>query len=467
MAGAVGADAVSRFTRAHVVHALGVVLVAWALPSAGQAVPERLDGLVLDGRLEEWGERARGGIARTPSGRHLVLLARTESPILAQAEGTLAAVWTPEDPDREVRWDFPRRQGWGGPDPLVQSDIGLGVHPNVRSSSFELAFEVGALGRRLGVRPGDAVHVRLRDGERTLVDREIAWPSLPSPLPAQEIPERSTGALRIVAWNLESNALFEAERRPAIARVLAALDADLLVLQEVYDSTAAVAGRALDTLLPGALAWQARKATDVLIAARSELGRGLDLGYTDWGRALGTVWSAPGGPVVVVGVHLPCCTGGEPPADLRRAALLEGVATVARALPLDSAPGAPAPVRLVVGDFNLVGAADALAPLTEPRDGDLRFTVLDAPHLDGEETHTWLRAGGQFTPGRLDYALVDAASATRIERVFVLDDTDLNVETSGIRPGDVLRASDHLPIVVDLLPGPDGAPDHPHPRNAP
>ena len=429
-------------------------------PAAGQASPpERLARLVLDGRLDEWGEAGVPGIARTASGRLLVLGVRTGEPILAQADGSLSVTWSPPGGGRPMRWEYASRGGSIGPSPVSASEAGVRVHPTVRSSTFELGFEIEALGGLLGVGPTDPVGFRLADGETTLLSGEIPWPELPPASLGRGLPTPSAGTLRVVAWNVESNGLFHPDRRSSIGRVLRSLNADLLVLQELYDSTAVAVATALDTLLARGSGggWNVRKAGDVVLASRDSLGRAVDTGFHDFGRAAAATWHRPGRPpILAVGAHLPCCNGGSPPADRRRAFLLRQIASMIADLSRPDESEAPAPrLQLVVGDLNLVGEADALDPLVRSGGdgGRTPFVVLDAPHLDGEETYTWFRPGAGFAPGRLDYALVDSASASRVERAFVLDEGDLqDARAAGILGGDISRASDHLPLVIDLIP---------------
>lgn len=455
----------SRF-RARDLAPLACLLGAVGLPGESAArqapPPERLAGLVLDGRLDEWGRAGIPGIARTASGRLLVLGVRTREPMLAQVEGSLSVTWSPPDADRRLHWEYSSRTGSVGPSQISASDAGVRVHPTVRSSTFELGFDAEALGALLGVGPTDPVGFRLADGETTLLSGEISWPEPPPAMrPGRGIPTLSPGTLRVVAWNVESNGLFHPDRRASIGRVLGSLNADLLVLQEVYDSTAVAVASALDTLLPrgSGSGWKVRKAGDVVLASRDSLGRAVDTGFHDFGRAAAATWHVPGrSAILVVGAHLPCCNGGSPPADRRRAFLLRRMASMIADLSrLDEADTPALQVRLVVGDLNLVGEADALDPLVRPGGDGGRppFVVLDALHLDREETYTWFGPGGGFAPGRLDYALVDSASESRVERAFVLDDGDLEgAGDAGILGGDVSRASDHLPLVIDLIPPP-------------
>ncbi len=446
---------------AAVVACAGALLAAPAEPAEAQAAPvPRIDSLVLDGRLEEWGAAELPSLGVSPSGRFLVFGVRLPEPVLVQAEGELTVRFDPLDADRRVRWNYADRAGTQGSDTLRPSDVGLRVHPTVRSAEFELGFEVERLAGRLGVDPGETVGVRLANGETTLFEGTFAWPPLPSAgrrAGADRIAPASAEALRVVAWNLERNALFDAERSPAIGRILRLLDADLLVLTEVYDSTAPAVAATLDALLPtpDAAGWKARKAGDVVLAVRDSLGPAVDLGF-EWGRAVAANWHAPGDRrILVVGAHLPCCTGGSPPADRRRDLMVEQIAATVHHWSVIDPPGGGDPaLRLVTGDLNLVGDARTLDPLTNPPEGAEggAFVPVDLGHLDGEETYTWSFVDGAFAPSRLDYLLVGEESRERVERAFVFDDADVaDPAAAGIRAGDSTLASDHLPLIVDLV----------------
>ncbi len=430
--------------RAALAFAASAVMLAAApasLAAQDADPPARIDRLVLDGTLDEWPDDGLPGVVVSASGRFVVLGVRLSEPLLVQAEGALEATWTPPDSTRRVHWTYAERAGMGAAGPLAWSDLGVRVHPTDRSRDFELAFEVQALAGHLGADPGERVRVTLAVDGQLVLDQMIAWPADgPSVRAPIEIPERGGGVDRVVSWNLESNALFDPDRQPHIGRVLRLLQPTVLVLQEVYDSTASAAAAVLATLFADPTAtWNARKAGDVVIATRDSLGRGVDVGFTDFGRALAVPWHTNDAVALVVGVHLPCCTGGTPPADRRRAFLLDRIADLVASL---GASTEQPRLGLIVGDLNLVGEANALAPLTEPapnRGAERpRFRALDVVHLDAEETFTWWQPSSAFAPGRLDYLLVSGDEPGEIVRTFTWIDEDVD------------RASDHLPLVLDF-----------------
>lgn len=461
---------------AHLVMAALLTFGYLATPLSAQtpATPEVMPSLVLDGVLGDWDPLELPGVTMSGSGRFLVVGLHLSEPTLIQSEGAVTLTWTPDDEARAVRWDFPSRVGSSASGPVTWADVGLHVHPTVRSTAFELAFEVEALGEQLGVVPGERVGVLVEDDGEPIYSGELLWPEPPSgATPGVDLPPAPPGTLRIVSWNLQSDALFEPERRASIGRVLRALDPDLMILQELYDSTASAVREALDGVVPleSGRSWTVRKGGDVVLAARDTLERAVDFGFHDFGRAIAARWLVDGRPAAwVLGSHLPCCNGGTPPADERRAFLLDRIASLAHDLPGSALAGeGGAPMQLLLGDLNLVGEAGALDVLIRPSAPSAGvapsrpFALVDAIHLDGEETFTWSGPRDGFTPGRLDFALVSEEAYAGVVRAFVLDDADISLprvegSVDRIRPGDVTRSSDHLPIVLDIrIPEADGA----------
>ncbi len=122
------------------------------------------------------------------------------------------------------------------------------------------------------------------------------------------------------------------------------------------------------------------------------------------------------------------------------------------------------PIALI-GDANLVGSARQLRTLL---DGEIFYRDQHgkpfAPDWDGTaladlmprhthrlQTFTWYGRG--FSPGRLDVALI-ADSVLAAGNRFVLFTPDMPpdfLERYGLHRHDVITASDHLPVVVDLV----------------
>jgi hypothetical protein len=120
---------------------------------------------------------------------------------------------------------------------------------------------------------------------------------------------------------------------------------------------------------------------------------------------------------------------------------------------------------LLIGDANLVGHAqqretlvtgrivhtDAFGPQFGPDWDGTAFTDLQPRHTDDPLTSTWY--GNTFSPGRLDYVVFSDA-VLEVGNRFVLftpEMPDSSLARYGLRADDVLVASNHLPLVVDLV----------------
>jgi exonuclease III len=109
---------------------------------------------------------------------------------------------------------------------------------------------------------------------------------------------------------------------------------------------------------------------------------------------------------------------------------------------------------VIGGDWNLVGSRE---PLDIARGGaDLDNSELDVARalvLGDAAMYTWRDAATGFPPGRLD-VIVYSDSSAEVVNAFVLDTgrlADRALARMGLDRTDS-RASDHLPVVVDLRP---------------
>jgi len=266
-------------------------------------------------------------------------------------------------------------------------------------------------------------------------------------------------AFRLVTWNVHD--LFDEVDRaeppgdqdtvPAPAEVeaklrrvgdvLARIDADVVVLQEVENlpllrrlAMGALAGRGYEPFLVDGLD---PRGIDVAVLSRwpvlrfeSHTSDRAPDGALLWSRALVEVHVAAAGQrVILLANHL--VSRRDPRADPRRALQASRVREVA-----DERRSAwPDALVVVAGDLNDEPGSPPLRPLL----GDGVWLDV-ASALPAASAWTW---GGARGASRLDYILVGRHDHKRVLRVEV------------IGGGGVQAASDHRPLVVDLWLGPE------------
>jgi endonuclease/exonuclease/phosphatase family metal-dependent hydrolase len=268
--------------------------------------------------------------------------------------------------------------------------------------------------------------------------------------------------IRIVSWNVRRGRLME-DPEP-FARVLAALDPDVVLIQELLEKTTAPELAALldeRVIKRGGARWNVvigAGGGDLRCAVASRAGlrnfTAIDpLPLPDAPdrsvRVAAAEVDLPGGKIVAVSVHLTCCGHAGSFEDRTRQVEADAVA---RALRAAFAQQRPDPL-IIGGDLNLVGSRRPLDLLGEGLDTDGRdLAVAQGYQLFGLTDATWADPESPFGPGRLDFVLFSDA-ALFLERAVPLESRDVAEQwrqRRGLRPDDTEKASDHLPLVVDL-----------------
>ncbi len=279
------------------------------------------------------------------------------------------------------------------------------------------------------------------------------------------VPFRGAGEVRVVSWNVERGA--PNTKPDAFARVLGALDPDIVLVQEWTDVTPETLAAWFNEHVASGSPWHAITSAGwgVAIVSRYPLER-LGPERLDhppaapadaWNRDrdaatrfVGAVVQTPAGPVGAGSVHLKCCGSQGSPEDLARIAEAEQI----RAAFASAADERALALRVIGGDMNLVGSRTPLETLTASGDADGTGLLPADPRVLADTTFaTWSQADSQFSPGRLDWIVV-GDSALTVRRAFVLDTERLTPEAlraMGLHERDS-RASDHMPVVVDVAP---------------
>lgn len=373
------------------------------------------------------------------------------------------------------RQGFAVRTAGAGGRGLSPDVLGVAVAPTYAAPEAELRLERG---RRLpGGAPlltGDRVRGKLvhRDARGNVLDEtDVFDHALATPFRADElagvaaIPARPADALRAVSWNIERGNL--RTRAAVVGRIVRALDADVLMLQELTeDMTEDEVTSILSTATGDE--WAAQVGTRggnlrTAVAVRNRPGRQADRlaalePMPGEGRGVRSAALAVRHQerwIAFVSVHLKCCGSIGDRSDRTRIEEVNAIRRgVARGLGSRWTEAA-LPIRglVVAGDYNLVGSRDPLDLLVRGGDRDgSDLAIVDAPQLDGRSNLTWDKPGQAFPPGRLDFVTIGDLDLEP-RQAFVLDARDLApaaLRASGLEEGDTEDASDHLPVVVDL-----------------
>lgn len=299
----------------------------------------------------------------------------------------------------------------------------------------------------------------------------VAGPSAPAPQTTDPLARAPDTDFRVVVWNVFGFPGMRRDRGPVFKRILQALDADVLMLQEVSGTSDAV-----ESWLPPAtsdgLPWHVElRGGEMVVAVRGHRDLALvfrrpqlptatgfypTLGELLFGRgnvaAVGLLVTDGPRRLLAVPVHYP----NDEPGRMAAAPVLRDAVNLALT-------ETKADAAIVAGDFNLyfergaglVGRKDALEIVQRGVTiGGAPLAVLEPYQLGGGDQATWRGADALPPPGRLDWLLY---SDVKLEPVgaFVFEAADLSPEwlrVHGLEADDSDRArtSDHLPIVADF-----------------
>ncbi|MEM9372642.1 MAG: endonuclease/exonuclease/phosphatase family protein [Planctomycetota bacterium] len=327
--------------------------------------------------------------------------------------------------------------------------------PTYASHSYEARLDRSALGSLTTSR---RVSVRV---DQVDADGDVLWSGNARGVMPAFNPQPSDAALPTTPKNglrlLAQNVLFSSplQHPDAFERMITAIDPDIILFQEWFNTPEIVIQTWFNTNLgPGWNVVAPSPNEGLAIATRLPVTDIVpDLidvpgGRTD-SRFLGAMIDTPVGPFFGASVHLKCCGGADSSEDQRRISEAISInATVAAVLQAH-----PDAAVAIAGDYNLVGTRtplDIIRVGLASDGGDL--TPAETLTLGDPAAVTWIQESSRFSPGRLDWAVVDE-TRTAIARAFTLDTRRLSAASllaNGLEPEDS-QASDHLPLVVDLL----------------
>ncbi|MGJ8637411.1 MAG: endonuclease/exonuclease/phosphatase family protein [Phycisphaerales bacterium] len=168
-------------------------------------------------------------------------------------------------------------------------------------------------------------------------------------------------------------------------------------------------------------------------------------------RVVAAVVEAPSkDQLILLSIHLKCCGGAGSDEDAKRIAQAHQIRGLIHELREDY----PNAGVVIGGDFNLVGSRIPLEMMIQGIGVDHQDLVpLPTKVIGTQSMLTWTQASSSYTPGRLDWLVVDDHAWTPI-RSWSIDTAQLSdqvLKDSGLERNDS-RATDHLPIVADLVP---------------
>jgi len=316
---------------------------------------------------------------------------------------------------------------------------------------------------------------------KTIAVAIVLFCGLAAPLPAGTFLDKfHTDDLRIVTYNVYRDSIFsrsaEDPTDERFARMVQALQPDVLNLQEIYGHSAQQVADLMGTILPlsDGGQWHTHRASDNVTVSRFPfLSRG---GAFGWAEGLvdlpDDVFTDD---LYLFNDHFSCCNNevSRQHSASRMIRRLEDLRTPGGEVDLPS--NTP---MMVVGDLNIVRSGQPLetlltgdiideelyGPDSPPDwDGTSLANALPLHNGVGPETYTWRHDPEGFDPGVLDFVLYTDSVLTTAN-VFVLNTRTMSSDdlaATGLQANDVMITVesdqyDHLPVVVDfrLLPEP-------------
>ncbi|MCL4220232.1 MAG: endonuclease/exonuclease/phosphatase family protein [Phycisphaerales bacterium] len=335
------------------------------------------------------------------------------------------------DNGQAVRWDAVRFAG----------------APTFAAERFEMRFDLSVLGT---VGP-EGVRLSLSGCDElseVVVLREAAREELPAPA---AIEPEGKPSLRLASLNTWRTGLLAPAQAPQLTRLLKATEADVYLLQEEYNSSAAQLMSIFNTMrpLPGGASWQVHKRGDTAVVSRFPL---IVLPNYDTSYSAAAIQTGQG-PVVVASVHPKCCGyigSTEDQQRITQAGLAARLIEEIRAGQHNGQAGLSEAPVIIGGDWNLVGSRGPLDRLTDPQLADM--AELGLVRTGAADTATWREPGGLgFAPGRLDLVVYDRQRLKAL-KAEIWDTSLMSEETLarlGLRGNDS-DGSDHFLLVAEF-----------------
>jgi len=378
----------------------------------------------------------------------------------------------------DLMWEFGWREGTFRSSTTVEhADVGLMMGPTVSNTEFEVAFRRNAFpDGSNALFPGPNLRFVLRDmdsGDLAPNSGSIsyAFTSGTLPVPSLGLDRYQAEHIRLAIWNIQNDGLFSGgSAESAHHRMLNAMDPDILIINEVWNSSAEDVVAKIEQHLPSGPdeSWYGvkRDAGNVIVSRYPILQSWeVNPGYRITAALLDLGPSQPTD-LLVIACHWRCCTAD---VDRQKEAdsiigFLRGAKTAGGSITL------PAETPIILGgDLNLVGWRQQLDTLLT---GDIQdegtYGPDAAPDWDGSDfvyppsrqpdaraSYTWRNDWSTYYPGLLDW-ICYTSSVMELHNHFILETrtmTAANLAAHGLLTDDTTDASDHAPRVADFTMG--------------
>lgn len=342
---------------------------------------------------------------------------------------------------------------------MGHADLGFAFLPTYLAEAYEARIDRHGPGAQMlqGSGPINIVidQVNINDGFRwstpTInLNLPALQPIKPSP---SMLPIKPKAGVRMMSTNvLFSSPLSEPD---AFARVLGAINPDVILYQEWFNTNPSAvqnwldtyAGKGWDLHMPSSRDGVAIATKNPIIARYDEVlppsGEGRPA------RAVAALIQTDVGELLAISVHLKCCGNAGSSEDIKRIEQAQAINAFVQSVQKKH----PHAKLVIAGDFNLVGSRIPLDTMADSLAVDgTALTPVKTLHIGDNSMVTWIDEKSRFSPGRLDWMLYDNAISTAAN-AFVLDTRNLSAKSLaalGLQVDDT-KASDHLPIILDLV----------------
>jgi hypothetical protein len=330
-----------------------------------------------------------------------------------------------------VNDEVPRETNW--------HEVGYWSAPTFAADEFEFRIDLSSI----DAQPGEVIELVVSGSDS--LDQPVRFTLDGAPETSQAQPltldDLEEGQLRAISLNTWRNGIVNQDRSDALLRLIRFASPDIVLLQEEYNTAAAVIQTALEETF--GTNWNVVKVRDNVIASPMPL---TEVASFNDAYAAAILTAEDGLPRLILCVHPKCCGHIGSTEDLRR---VEETRAMKRTISLARQRyGEDLPI-LLAGDWNLVGSRSPLDLLTSPAGAGLR--LLEARNPSTQSVYTWYAPNSDFAPGLLDLAAVSESAASR-SGAFIVDSRTIDSESLralGLREEDS-AASDHLMLIIDF-----------------